>query len=191
MPICKPAIARMCAIPAPPKAPASAGGSAWVSPVEASLINLATNACDAMPKGSRLTIATGNRTLDADYAALHDAASAGDHVMIEVSDTGCGMSQPVLARVFEPFFATKEPGKGKGSGHGHAMVFGLMKQSQGPSTSIASRASARRSGSTSRAPRPRPLPMPRPRHRWRPWRAARRCWPSRTMRRCGGSWCGG
>jgi PAS domain S-box-containing protein len=97
--------------------------------LEASLANLATNARDAMPKGGRLIITTTNRHLDADYVASHADATEGDFAMIEVSDTGVGMSSEVLSQIFEPFFTTKEPGKG--TGLGLSMVFGFLRQSGG------------------------------------------------------------
>jgi PAS domain S-box-containing protein len=97
--------------------------------LQAALTNLANNARDAMPKGGRLIIATGHRQLDADYATLHAEVMPGDYAMIEVTDTGTGISPEVLGQIFEPFFTTKE--RDKGSGLGLSMVFGFIKQSGG------------------------------------------------------------
>jgi len=109
-------------------------GDLWptvVDPVQlqSSLVNLATNARDAMPNGGRLLIVARNDSLDADYAAVHPEVVPGDYAVIEVSDTGTGMPPEVLRRVFDPFYTTK--GVGKGTGLGLSMVFGFIKQSGG------------------------------------------------------------
>jgi CheY-like chemotaxis protein len=82
-----------------------------------------------MPKGGRLIITTANGHLDAEYAAAHTDVTPGDFAMIEISDTGSGMSAEIANQIFEPFFTTKEPGKGPGLGL--SMVFGFMRQSGG------------------------------------------------------------
>jgi len=97
--------------------------------LEASIVNLATNARDAMPHGGRLAIATANRSVDADAAEQLGSIAPGDYVVVEVADTGSGMPPEVAARIFEPFFTTKE--RGRGTGLGLAMVARFIEQSGG------------------------------------------------------------
>jgi len=97
--------------------------------LESSIINIVTNARDAMPGGGSLMVATSNRQLDEDYAALHAELAAGEYSLIEISDTGTGMPPETMSRIFEPFFTTKS--EGRGTGLGLSMVFGFMKQSGG------------------------------------------------------------
>jgi PAS domain S-box-containing protein len=99
------------------------------SQLEAALLNIAINARDAMPDGGTLIIETRKTHFDEGYAVLHPEVTPGDHVLIEISDTGTGMSSEVLARIFEPFFTTKTPDKG--SGLGLSMAYGFIKQSRG------------------------------------------------------------
>ncbi|WP_244610559.1 PAS domain S-box protein [Microvirga pakistanensis] len=96
--------------------------------IENAILNLAINARDAMAGRGRLTIEAGNALLDDRYALQHDV-TAGQYVMLAVTDTGSGIPPEILERVFDPFFSTKP--EGKGTGLGLSMVYGFVKQSGG------------------------------------------------------------
>ncbi len=97
--------------------------------IEQVLINLATNARDAMPKGGMLTIGTGILDIDASFVQANGYGEPGRYALISVSDTGIGMDEKTKNRIFEPFFTTKEVGKG--TGLGMAIVYGIVKQHHG------------------------------------------------------------
>ena len=97
--------------------------------LSSALLNLAINARDAMLEGGRLTLTTRNVVFGVREAMAVGAGYAGDYVEIEISDTGTGIPQAILERIFDPFFSTKEVGKG--TGLGLSMVFGFVKQSGG------------------------------------------------------------
>jgi PAS domain S-box-containing protein len=97
--------------------------------LEQVLMNLATNARDAMPQGGTFTLVAGEIALDDEFVAVHGYGKTGEYAMITVADTGCGMDEQTRQKIFEPFFTTKEVGKG--TGLGMAVVYGIVKQHDG------------------------------------------------------------
>jgi signal transduction histidine kinase len=97
--------------------------------VDQILANLAVNARDAMQGTGRLVLETENVTVGDELSTLVAEAVPGEHVLLNVSDSGCGMDSATLAQVFEPFFTTKPAGEG--TGLGLATVYGIVRQNGG------------------------------------------------------------
>lgn len=110
------------------------GGSLWhikmdPSQIDQVMANLCVNARDAIVGVGKLTVETGNSTLNEEFCSQHEGFIPGEYVRISVSDSGSGMDRETQAHVFEPFFTTK--GVGEGTGLGLATVYGIIKQNQG------------------------------------------------------------
>ena len=97
--------------------------------IEQVLVNLASNARDAMPKGGRLTISSGIREVDDEYITAYGYGKTGTYALIAVTDTGTGMDAETQKKIFEPFFTTK--GIGEGTGLGLSIAYGIIKQHNG------------------------------------------------------------
>lgn len=99
------------------------------SQMEQLILNLAINARDAMPDGGQFTVRTYNLDVRTPSSAVPADLPAGQYTVIEVNDTGFGMSPEVQQNIFEPFFTTKEIGAG--TGLGLATVYGVVRQCEG------------------------------------------------------------
>jgi PAS domain S-box-containing protein len=99
-----------------------------VGQIEQVILNIVTNARDAMPKGGTLTMATSQVVIGGEPGA-EGALPTGRYAVLRVTDTGSGMDEATMQRVFEPFFTTKAPGAG--TGLGLSTVLGVVKQSGG------------------------------------------------------------
>jgi len=97
--------------------------------IEQVLMNLVTNARDAMPTGGALTIDAEPAFVNEDACRVHGIKAPGMYARINVQDTGCGMDEDTLKKVFEPFFTTKQAGKG--TGLGLSIIYGIVKQHNG------------------------------------------------------------
>ena len=97
--------------------------------IEQVLLNLASNARDAMPTGGSLTIVTEPVEIDDEFIRVHGYGKTGAYARITVADTGVGMDEETKERIFDPFFTTKETGKG--TGLGLSIVYGIIKQHNG------------------------------------------------------------
>lgn len=97
--------------------------------VEQILVNLAANAREAMPNGGSFTIRTDIVEMDEEFIKLHGYGELGAYARLSVSDTGLGMTEETMRRIFEPFYTTKPAGKG--SGLGMSVVYGIVKQHNG------------------------------------------------------------
>lgn len=105
--------------------------NADVNQIDQVIMNLAINASEAMPNGGRLNVSTKTVSLDDEHCSRHPGANPGNYVMLSVSDTGRGMDEETLARVFDPFFSSKPKSSTRGTGLGLSVVRGIVEQHGG------------------------------------------------------------
>jgi PAS domain S-box-containing protein len=98
------------------------------SHLEQIVMNVVINASEAMPNGGRVRIATRQKTLDEAYCKTHRGVKPGKYIRLSISDNGHGMDSETLARIFEPFFSTKQRGSLRGTGMGLSVVKGIAQQ---------------------------------------------------------------
>lgn len=99
------------------------------SQIEQVLMNLATNARDAMPSGGTLSIETSRAAVDTELIGIHESVPSGIYALLSISDTGEGLDEMTKKRIFDPFFTTKEVNKG--TGLGLSIIYGIVKQHEG------------------------------------------------------------
>jgi CheY-like chemotaxis protein len=97
--------------------------------IEQLLMNLVVNARDAMPNGGEIIVGTEHAELDEQYVSQHAGSHGGGHVVLAISDNGCGIEESIKSKIFEPFFTTK--GIGQGTGLGLSTVYGIVTQNKG------------------------------------------------------------
>ena len=97
--------------------------------MEQVIINLVTNAIDAIPYGGTIAIKTGSEIIDDTFIKIHGFGKKGEYAVFSISDTGIGMERETRKKIYEPFFTTKEVGKG--TGLGLSIVYGIVKQHNG------------------------------------------------------------
>ena len=100
-----------------------------INQIDQVIMNLVTNARDAMPRGGKLTLSVGRAAIDNEFIMTHGYGRVGEYAVINVTDTGTGMDEKTAQKIFEPFFTTKEVGRG--TGLGLSIVYGIVKQHNG------------------------------------------------------------